>query len=393
MQRSILFLGLCLALGLAPAAHSQSNNDERIKNSIIGWWSDPKFDNLIKPSTDPVYLRRTAIDDVIVGWMKKTYEPVGGLGTYRRQNTKLYYGVYFMTWNVSYDPMWLDAKGNFKPIDEENTPFAIQINSIPGSYAIRYFNEVSTSSYFTWPVDGMGSDERTRKDLALSAAPASKGFITRSNELQTVFLAPNNSLPFVPVTIGEYLDMGDAAYEKQLQNRKEKINGQWPSESEANRQSRESAFSYVLKEYSGYKTNIQKLRDKYRDQLGEPAVLRNMQPTFIGDFSNGPDPFSIDVHQRERHEVFPVYKLTQETLDKCRTATPQWVAIWYRYERKEDGNQLFEMYRAMTEHLNYQYIADYFFNPAKVAGVDYRPLDEAALRQRMAGYGRIERKK
>jgi hypothetical protein len=393
LPRSLLALGLFAVLGAASSAHAQANSDPRIANSIVGWWSDLQFDNLIKPSTDPIYRQRVAIDDVIVSWMKKSYEPVGGLGTYRRQNVRLTFGVYFMTWSVSYDPQWLDAKGNFKPIPEENTPFAIQANAIPGSYGIKYFNEVSKSSYFTWPADGMTSDERTRKDLALRDAPASKGFITRSNERQTVFLAPNNTLPFVPVTIGEYLDMGDAAYEKQLQNRKAQIDGWWPSESDAHRQSRESAFASVVKEYSAYKLNIQKLREKYRGQLSEPAVVGNMQPTFIGDFSDGPDPFTINVHQRARNQVYPVYKLTPETLALSQTATPQWIAIWYPYETPEDGNQLYELYRTMTEHLNYPYIADYFFNPSKVAGQEYHPLNEAALKQRLAGYGRIVWKK
>jgi hypothetical protein len=375
-------------LGAVPL-YAQPADSARIQRSIIGWWSNPQYDNLLKPSTDPVYQRRVAIDDQILGWMKQTYEPVGGLGTYRRQNAKLYYGVYFMVWNVSSDPQWLDAKGNFKPIAEENTPFGIQVNAIPGSYPIPYLNEGSKQSYFTWPVDGYGSDATARADQSLADAPASKGFVTRSNERQTVYLAPRNTLPFVPVTIGEYLDLGDSAYAKQLQGRKARIDAQWSGTSDGDRKARASAYESVVQEYAQYKDNIQRTRTKYQSRLNEPAVLRNMQPTFIGDYSNGTDPFEIDAAQRDRHAIFPVYKLTEETLARCQTATPQWVAVWYPYVRAGATNQLLELQRVMREHLNYAYVYDALFEPSKVAGTPYTPLNDAARRQRLASYGRI----
>ncbi|WP_430896804.1 MULTISPECIES: hypothetical protein [unclassified Paraflavitalea] len=381
-----LSIYLLILMSTNDSAFAQVDNERRIQDSVVGWWTTQRFDNLLKPSTDPVYKKRVAIDDQIVSWMKKSYQPVGGLGTYRRQNFKNVFGVYFMVWNVSFDPMWLDEKKQFKPISEENTPFGIQANAIPGSYPIEYFNEVSKSYYFTWPADGYTSEPTKRKDLALKQAPASKTFFTRSNELQAVFIGPENRLPFLPVTIGEYLDMASASYEKQLKNRKDRIDSQWPGSSAADQKSRESAYEYVVKEYEGYKQNIFKYKEKYQSRLTEPAVLRNMQPSFIGDFSNGTNPFEISSSQKERNAIFPVYKLLEETMIKCQSPIPQWIAAWYPYERKEDGNQLYEMYRSMTEHINYDYIYNYFYDTIKVKGKEYRPLNEEDLTQRLNAY-------
>lgn len=386
VNRFFLSASLSMLMVMGGTAKAQVDKERRIQDSVIGWWSTQRFDNLLKPSTEPVYKKRVAIDDQIVAWMKKSYQPVGGLGTYRRQNFKNVFGVYFMVWNVSFDPMWLDEKKQFKPISEENTPFGIQANAIPGSYPIEYFNEVSKSYYFTWPADGYTSEPTKRKDLALKQAPASKTFFTRSNELQAVFIGPENRLPFLPVTIGEYLDMASASYEKQLKNRKDRIDSQWPGASAADQKSRESAYEYVVKEYEGYKQNIFKYKEKYQSRLTEPAVLRNMQPSFIGDFSNGTDPFEISSSQKERNAIFPVYKLIEETMIKCQSPIPQWIAAWYPYERKEDGNQLYEMYRSMTEHINYDYIYNYFYDTIKVKGKEYRPLNEEDLTQRLNAY-------
>ena len=73
-------------------------------------------------------------------------------------------------------------------------------------------------------------------------------------------------------------------------------------------------------------------------------------------------------------------------MEKCRTAVPQWLAIWFRYETKEDGNKLYEMYRSLTENINYDYIYKYFFDPEKVKGIPYRPANEDQLNARLDAY-------
>jgi hypothetical protein len=372
-------------IGIVATTHGQRLHDARIKDSVIGWWSNNHFDNLIKPSTDPVYQKRVKVATDMVGWIKRSYTPVGGLGTYRRQNFKHIFGVYLMVWNVSFDPMWLDEKKQFKPIAEENTPFALQANAIPGSYGIGYLNETSASYYFTWPPDGYGAMAGQRREEALKTNPNTAPFITRSNETQAVYLAPGNQLPFIAVTRGEYLDRAEAAFDKQLQKRKERINQQWPGNTAQDQKSRETAFEKVREEYGRYLQNIRSMREKYGSSLSEPAVIRNMQPTLIGDFSLM-DLFEINPQEKASKRYYPVFKVTPETMDKCRSPQPQWVVAWFPNETREDGNQLYEMYRSMMEHLNYGYIHNYFFAPEKNGGKPYSPAQESALQSRLDAY-------
>ena len=137
MKKAVLTL---LYISMSVISVAQLTAEQRIQDSVIGWWSNNHFDNKIKPTNDPIQKKRIEIDDKIVEWMKKSYTPVGGLGTFTRQNLNQRYGVYFMVWNVPFSKEYLDEKGHFKPIDEENTPFGISVNNIPASYAVKFLN-------------------------------------------------------------------------------------------------------------------------------------------------------------------------------------------------------------------------------------------------------------
>ena len=118
---SLIFICLISAVHV----FAQLSPEQRIQDSIIGWWDDPHFDNHLKIDNTPLQKKKIAVADKFVEWMKKSYTPVAGLGTFTRNVGKNNTKVLFLVWNVSFDKMWLDSKGHFKPIDEENTPFRI----------------------------------------------------------------------------------------------------------------------------------------------------------------------------------------------------------------------------------------------------------------------------
>lgn len=72
-------------------------------------------------------------------------------------------------------------------------------------------------------------------------------------------------------------------------------------------------------------------------------------------------------------------KIDTATLAKCKTNNPRWIAVSFPYETKERGNQLYEIYTAVTQNLNYDYIYNHFFNPEKVKGIAYKPANEEQL--------------
>ena len=361
--------------------NAQLTAEQRIQDSVIGWWDNNKFDQYIKPTTDVVQKKRVDITNLFVDWMKKSYSPVGGLGTFTRLNNKTSFGVKFLVWNVSHEPMWLDAKGHFKPIDEENTPFGIMCNQIPGSYAIPFLKN-NGNEYFTWPTDGYRSGTDDLKQLDLKKYTGLSKYITRSCEMQIVLLAPDNKLPIVEVTKGEYLNNAFANIDKLLLEKKAELLDKYPGNDKSSVDRREDFYAYQVKEFDRYKNGIKKWLNFYKDRLNEPALVRHLQPTINADFYGDIDPFEKDKFE----PVFQVYKIPKEVLEKCKTEKPQWIAVWFYNENKEKGNQLYEMYRSMTEHINYDYIYNYFFNPDKVKGVLYTAANEPQLKANLDAY-------
>jgi len=359
---------------------AQANPEQSIQDSVIGWWDNPQFDNHLKPDNTPLQKKKIAIVDKFVEWMKESYTPVGGLGTFTRYVNKNNYSVLFMIWDVSFKKEWLDAKGHFRPIDEQNTKFRISANTIPDGYGIPFIT-TATQYLFTWPPNGYSIKNNEVQETSLSTNSNTGKFFTKVNEWSTVYLAPGNKLPFVPVSKSELLQLAEDAVERQLQAEKEDVENKWPG----NIKAQQEAFEYRKKNIEKYRVNIQQLREKHKNTLNEPAVLRTMQPT-IYSFEMSPDPFVITEYEETSKQYFPVYKIEAAVLEKCKTEQPQWIAISFPYETKEDGNKLYEMYRSLTEHFNYQYVQDYFFNPEKVKGIAYKPVNEELLNATLNSY-------
>ncbi len=370
-MKKILLLPLLQLL--LSVSFAQYNPEQRIQDSVIGWWDNAYFDNKLKPDNTALQKKKIAIVDKFVEWMKKSYTPVGGLGTVTRYVNKNNYSDLFMVWDVSFKKEWLDAKGHFKPIDEQNTKFRISANTIPGAYAIPFIN-TPTQYLFTWPPNGYSIKNNPAHETSLSNNSNTGKFLTRVNELNTVYLAPGNKLPFVPVSKGELLQLAEDAVGRQLLAEKEDVENKWPG----NIKAQQDAYEYRKKNIEKYRVNIQQLREKHKGTLDEPAILRTIQPT-IYSFEMSPDPFVISQYEETSKQYFPVYKIEPAVLEKCKTEQPQWIAVSFPYETKEDGNKLYEMYRSLTEHFNYQHVQDYFFNPEKVKGIAYKPVNEKLL--------------
>ena len=378
MKKLLLLSALQLVVSIAFA---QPTPEQRIQDSVIGWWDNPYFDNKLKPDNTPLQKKKIAIVDKFVEWMKKSYTPVGGLGTSTRYVNKNNYSVLFMVWDVSFEKEWLDAKGRFKPIDEQNTKFRISANTIPGGYGITFIN-TPTQYLFTWPPNGYNRIKNNpAQETSLSDNFNTGKFITRVNELNTVYLAPGNKLPFIPVSKGELLQLAEASVDRELQRVKEEVEYKWHD----NIKLQQEVFEGRKKNIEEYRVNIQKLREKHKSTLNEPAVVRSMQTT-IYSFILNPDLFVISPNEEKKKHYFPVYKIDPSALEKFKTDQPQWIAVSFPYNTKESGNQLYEMYRSLTEHFNYQYVQDYFFNPEKVKGIAYKPVNQELLNATLDNY-------
>ena len=385
MKKIILLSALQLIISIAFA---QPNREQRIQDSVIGWWKKLTIPKPKSPSNGrTLTIKQQELLANFIKWMQQSYTPVGGIGTYqfKSYSTKepsfspSAYGVEFRVWNVSFTPPWLEANGDFKPINEEYTRFDVNANVIPGSYAIPFIN--TTNQYlFTWPPNGYNIKNNPAQQTSLSNNSNTGKFLTTVNELSTVYLAPGNKLPFVPISRGQLLLLAEASVNREIQKRKTVIENRGLDSKTQN-----DAFESVKKEMEKYRLSIQNLKEKYKNSLNEQAILNNMQAT-IYTFDGQVDPFIIKPNDQSQKNYFPVYTIEPTVLEKCKTDQPQWIAVSFPYTTKEDGNQEYEMYRSLTEHFNYQYVQDYFFNSEKAKTIAYKPVNEELLNTTLNNY-------
>ncbi|GAB2826201.1 hypothetical protein [Ferruginibacter profundus] len=381
-KKSTALFTVIILLSLQSAA--QLTAEQRIQDSVIGWWSNTRFDHL-KPQTDPLAKKKEAHVNKILEWVKKTYTPVAGLGTYSRYINKLGYGVLFEVWNVSHDKDWTEANGNFKPIAEENTPFWVGVNKTFGSFAIPFLQK-ENEYYFTMQPDGYAANDQVQvngKKADPRIHPNVYKYVTWCNDWQTVYLTPNNKLPFIALTKGELLQKAEEGLDKQWADEIKDVQAKWPD----NKKTQDEVLVIRKQSIEKYRSNIKKLRERHQSTLNEPAVIRDMQPTMYS-FELDPDIFKIDTYEKGLKHQYQVYKVDPALYAKMQTDVPQWVGIAFPYANKEKGNQLNEMYTALSQNFNYEYAYNYFFDPEKVKGIAYKPANEEQLTARLNDYRR-----
>lgn len=358
---------------------AQRQADQDIQDSVIGWWTNNRYDHL-KVQTEPVAKKKEAIANEMVKWMKTSYTPVGGLGTFSRYIGNMGYGVNFLVWNVSHDKRWTEPNGKFKPIPEENTPFSMAVNQLFGAFPI-YFMNTGKEFYFTIQPDGYAgntqmSDRRKGSDKRIH--PNAHAYITRMNEWCTVYLTPDNKLPWTPVSREELLQKAEDGLQKVMADKRKEVASQWPD----NKKAQEDALANFDKSsIERYRNNIQTLRKRYAGKLGEKAIVRSMQ-TDMYSFETDPDIFRA----AGTETGYEVFKLDAATMAKMGEVKPQWLAVAFPFENKESGNQLYEMFVAMSQHVNYDYIYRYFFDPEKNKGKVYTASDAEGLKARLDAY-------
>lgn len=372
----------CLCLLYAATAGAQLNTRDRFPDSVIGWWPENRYDKL-KPASDAVSRERTRMLNLFAEWVKKSYTPVGGLGSYQRWIGSDIFGVAFDVWDVSSKP---DANGKYKPEGETNITFRIEANTIPGSFPIYFMNRPGQDCYFVWQPDGYASEVQTlerRKGSDPRISPNAYPYITRVNDWQSVFLAPGNKLPFTPVTVEELLQQAEASLPWELEKAKKEEEQRSPGDTKAIN----DALAYKRTEIDKIRSNIHQLRQRHAGSLHQQAVISAMQPSMLS-FETDPDIFDTNnwSGQQPLKQYYPVYKLTSAAVEKAKQAQPLWLSIYFPFQTQASGNRHYEMYRSLTENLNYTYIYNYFFDADKVKGIAYTPLDPAGLVARLNGY-------
>ncbi|MEO6917296.1 MAG: hypothetical protein ABI151_18160 [Chitinophagaceae bacterium] len=374
MKKIVLF---ALSISIYFAAFTQ-NRDAQLNDSILYWinWVPEKPWKPLTAEGRTLTVGQKAEMYKMVDWMMQSYHPVGGVGSFKSILTirtssdfKDYrphsYYLDFRVWNVSYKNM--DAKGNLTAVSEEYLKFPVGFNQLPGGNPIEFLNGPGVC-YVTWQAQAdrsrlAANDPYKTADPKISANCAP--FIVRN---QAVILAPNNQLPFHRVTIAEFLDAAEAAL---------------PYAKEVAKGHKDPKYQNGMDaEYERYRTWIRKWKTAYAGKSDQPATLVDEQATLTGMFSQDVDPF----RKISGAESYEVWKMNLEVFEKAKQDKPLFITFVIPFKTSKDGIQQYELYQALSQNVNYQYIYDYYFDPQKVKGKVYIPADEQGMLKRLSGY-------
>lgn len=391
MNRLILLCSLCIIAG---TSHAQPIQRQSIEDSIIGWMKVYNFKGVkeSKKVDDKLYsAAQLSLCDTMANWIQASYMPKGGLGDVRKsvsgklgpynQHTAVLpqsYGAYAKTY------VFLKYNSKHKMVPENNLGayWAIFANQVPG-WEIPYLCN-SNQYYFTLPSyeSSFGGEEETRKIHDMTSLTNIKPYISfwvkdieAGGGTDYVLLCKDNKSPFVRITKGEYLYALETSIPVFYEKEKKKI-----SEAEQGDQQRIAVSVKSLDEKirlinEGLKNN----KEKYKDRLEELATskpqpnlidLVNRMDVFTGQYLTDPESTSGTV---------PVYKVDPMMSALCKEDKPQWIVVSWWWSPLDAVEKY--MHESIINNFNFEYVYNFFFDPAKVKGQAYKPLRSTTFKE------------
>ena len=367
---------------------------QSIEDSAIGWMkvynfkgvsSGTKIDNKVYSAN------QISICDSFANWMQASYIPKGGLGDVKKSVTEklgLYnqhtagkpqsYGAYSKT----YFELKYNSSRKMEPFTNSHIWWDISANKIPGDWPVRDIC-TPTQYYFTMPTaETEVDDEKIKKLLDVSKNNNIKPYISFwvqslgvGGGRENVLLSKDNKFPFIKITKGEYLQALENAIPNYYAEEKKRI-----TEAEQGNQQR---MIFPLKsldeKIEGFNTGLKKNREKYKNRLGEPATT-NAQPGLF-DLANGRDVFSSQyLSDPESNSVrYPVYKVDPVMAELCKKDKPQWILISWMYYAYDPTEK--QQHEAIINNFNFEYVYNFFFDPEKIKGQQYKPLRSPSFKE------------
>jgi hypothetical protein len=378
-----------LAHGATFAQTRQAVPASAIADTVIGWMRPYTAPAARKPQKvdDKVYSpAQLAIADALATWMQASYMPKGALGEMRViASGKL--GLYnqadaalpqsYGALAKSYLELMYDANRKLVPLTDAHYKWRVVANGLGFGEPLSLLN-TPTQFYFLMPLFGEpivgGSEDeeaRFRRRYDLSGHPVLKRYITYFN-LQTyssqyanssnVLLCKDNKLPFVTITKAEYLDKLAEAVERKYAEDKAYATKSWPVGN-----ARTSALADADAKYGKRRDVLESARRKYQNRLTETAEVPSLQRTAL--LENNPDIFD---EQRSSARRYPVYKIDPATAELAKSDNPQWILVsWDADPNEARGKHLHD---AILNNFDFDYVYNFFFDPAKVKSQPYKPL-------------------
>lgn len=383
-MKQIILLGFLFISVLTVLA--QPIPPESIEDSVIGWMKIYHFkgaSQAMKVDAKMYSAAQLSVCDSFANWMQASYIPKGGLGDVKKRITgKLgpynqndaalpqSYGAIATTY------LFLRYNSSKKMIPENSLglSWTIMANGVPG-WEVK---DISSPSqyYFTMPSFDIATDgEAIKKVHDLTGIANLKPYtsfwvknIEAGNGTDYVLLCKDNRSPFIKLTKGEYLQALEQAVPKVYQEEKKKI-----YEREQGNQKNISYFMGYLDQKNEKRISfLKQTKEKYKDRLGEIA-LTSAQPS-LTDLETGRDVFSNGYlsDAESTSGRMPVYKIDPVMAELCKKDKPQWILMswWWTPNRPVEKY----MHEAIINNFNFDYVYNFFFDPEKVKGQQYKPL-------------------
>lgn len=364
----------------------------------VGGWVQIYQPTAVKPYTSKggiTYSAKKMTDiDNLIQWVQSSSIPIGGKGYFKKSfapNKEVYlpecHGVYFTQNTWSFDTR-TGARFEEGGSQSENE-FWIITNSIPFRQDVPALCSPTQHVYLGLPEDygkelspaDKNYDRFTlHKDPRLNMWPI---FYSGSG-YGSIVLSPDNKLPVIELSRSQVLNLYQAHIPVAYENEKENIKSKWGSNPKSLAEELKSLEETKL---TRWKNGIQKIRDKYKDKLEEPAVLSGPNPPDMINFYNNDNIF-VSGRDRDYATSLHFYQLEKGVVEKSRQDKPIWVTIRWYQPHPTDLPSLKERNRALREHFDIDYIFNYFFNPILVKGKPYKPLNEDLLKSTIASYKR-----
>lgn len=331
--------------------------------------------------------------DSVANWMQASYTPKGSLGDiikYATPKKNLYHERYNLAVPPSVGARAMTyiylKKVNGKWVPENNLGFgwSIGANEIPMNYRLMDFNTDKVCLFTIPGYDQRVIREQPQSDEAvwertynLSGHPVLGKYILynvprdgNTHRTNMVVLSKNNRPPFIPVSIGEALQLVEAALPVKYGEEKKSNDEKFAPGS------RDALFfgKQLTDKYDKIRTTISQLRQLYRSRLGEPAYTTYGRYT-LSDLANDYDIFTgVKLGEKGSFNTsFPILKVDPELQALCKTDKPQWILIkWYGADLEHPVFR--HMHEAILAHFDFDYLYQFWFEPEKLKGRRYRAL-------------------
>lgn len=377
MTRIIYIIPL-LSIAFSKQAEAQPNNQQRIKDSVIGWEKVYSFKGkvykpvLLEDQTFSPY--QQSLRDTFITWMQRTYKPKAGQGTVferkyftTQKNGPVPQGIGadFLVWSMAFDK----TGKKLERISETWTPVYIYTNKLMGINDLTIL--CSPQQYFfTMPAQNYSSTFNDPsfltyvKDYGLHDGDRFKKFMVYFDGRKVnVVLIPGNSLPIKQVTKGELLQALEDAIPAIVAKEK------------ADRSNNKFEQDRVESEFKPRWTKtIANMKEKYKNKFNELAYVTTLYGPTTSDLYSIDEDFFVE-GKPQYGKGFAVYKYDTEAIQKSKLDKPLWVTISWEPQKPGSLPKGLFLHQAMLNHFNFEFVYDYFFNPEKVKGKIYQPLN------------------